>query len=58
MKEQVRGNSLAVATEVKKLKTEKDLVWKHVGNKHQFDFNSDVEESFQQATWEVENNKF
>lgn len=58
LKKDVQGNSLSVATEVKKLKTEKDLVWRFTGNKHQYDFNNEIADIAKQCVWGIENEKF
>ena len=55
LKEEVRGNSVTVSTEVKKLKTEKEINWRFEGNKLQFQFNSDIEVSIKQGLWAIEN---
>lgn len=57
LKQEVQGNSINVASEVKKLKLEKDLTWKFVGNKIQYDFNSDLADIVKQSIWAVENGK-
>ena len=57
LKEAVHGSNLTFASEVKKLKTEKDLKWRFQGNKVQFDFNSDLVDSFKQYVWAINNGK-
>ena len=57
LKEELRGNSQSVASEVKKLKTVKDIHWRFEGNRLQFDFNSELEDSLKQAIWALENGK-
>ncbi len=57
LKEEVRGNSLSVRSEVKKLKTEHELKWRYESNKFQHDFNSELHETISQVLWAVENNK-
>lgn len=46
-----------VAAEVKKLNSEKDLSWRFQGNRVQFEFNSDLDESVKQASWAIDYNK-
>ena len=58
LKEEVRGNSVTVSTEVKNLKTEKEINWRFEGNKLQFQFNSEIEDSIKQGLWAIENKKF
>ena len=41
LKEVVRENCLSVSSDVKKLKIQKDFVWKYEGNKTQYMFNAD-----------------
>lgn len=57
LREEVQGTNLSVSSEVKKLKTAKELVWKFQGNKVQYDFNSDLEETVKQAIWAIEHSK-
>ncbi|KAK6191015.1 hypothetical protein SNE40_002765 [Patella caerulea] len=40
-KDEVRGNSLAVQSEVKKLKLDSEHKWSKIGNKIQYTFNSE-----------------
>ena len=58
LKEDVRENCLAVSSDVKKLKIQRDLVWKYEGNKIQYKFNSDLEDTLKQIRWGVDNGKF
>ena len=57
LKQEVHGTNVSVASEVKKLKSEKDLVWRFQGNKIQFDFNSDLEDIVKQSIWAIDNGK-
>ncbi|KAH3718990.1 hypothetical protein DPMN_061818 [Dreissena polymorpha] len=57
LKEVVRGSSLNVASEVKKLKVEKDIVWKFQGNKLQYEFNTDIVGGVKQCMWALKNGK-
>ena len=57
LREEVRGNSVAVGNEVKKLKIDIDVVWKRPGNKVQFDFNSEIQDLISQSLWAQENSK-
>ena len=54
LKEELQGSALSVASEVKKLKKGKYVVWKYQGNKIQFDFNNEVGK---QALWAIEHGK-
>ena len=36
LKEEIRGSTLSVASEVKKLKTDKSIAWRFQGNRLQF----------------------
>ena len=58
LKQEIHGTNITVASEVKKLKSEKDLVWRFQGNKIQFDFNSDLADIVKQSIWALENAKF
>ena len=58
LKEDVRENCLAVSSDVKTLKIQRDLVWKYEGNKIQYKFNSDLEDTLKQIRWGVDNGKF
>lgn len=58
LKREVQGNSLNIQSEVKKLKSEKDLTWHFIGNKHQYDFNSEVTDMVNQVFWALDNKKF
>jgi len=58
LKQEVQGTNANVATEVRKLKKEKDLVFRFQGNKVQYDFNAELEDTLKQAQWALENNKF
>ena len=58
LKQEVHGTNVSVASEVKKLKSEKDLVWRFAGNKIQYDFNSDCSDVVKQAIWAIENGIF
>ena len=57
LKEQVRGQSQTVVSEVKKLKTETELSWKYEGNKKQYLFNVEVQDCIKQADWALKNGK-
>ncbi|XP_053398105.1 uncharacterized protein LOC123553335 [Mercenaria mercenaria] len=57
LREEVRGISLSVSSEVKKFRTEKDIRWKYEGNRIQFDFNSELEENLKQGLWAIDNGK-
>lgn len=57
LKEELQGSAFNVAAEVKKLKSDKDLVWKYQGNKIQFEFNNSLDEIAKQASWAVEHGK-
>jgi hypothetical protein len=54
LKDEVRGNSASVVSEVKKLKTDTDLKWRSEGHKIQFTLNSEIEDVLKQAPWERE----
>ncbi|XP_052814271.1 uncharacterized protein LOC128241392 [Mya arenaria] len=56
LKDEVRGQSLAV-DEVKKLKTTKEIPRKFSGNRLQFEFNSELEDSVKQILWAIGNVK-
>ena len=55
---EVKGNSVTVSTEFKKFKTKKEINWRFEGNKLQFQFNSEIEDSTKQGLWAIENKKF
>jgi len=57
LREEVKGSSENVASEVKKIKTVSDLKWKFQGNKIQFDFNSNIVDVVNQISWSVQNGK-
>ena len=57
LKEELQGSALSVASDVKKLKKGKDVVWKYQGNKIQFDFSNEVDEVVKQALWAIEHGK-
>ena len=57
LKEEVRGASQSVASEVKKIKTVNDIRWRFEGNRLQFEFNSELEDSLKQTLWALENEK-
>ena len=56
LKDEVRSHSMTVS-EVKKLKTEKDIHWKFEGNRQQFEFNSEIEDLAKQGIWAFDNGK-
>ena len=53
----MRGASQSVASEVKKIKTVNDIRWRFEGNRLQFEFNSELEDSLKQTLWALENEK-
>ncbi|XP_053378739.1 uncharacterized protein LOC128548284 [Mercenaria mercenaria] len=57
LKEELQGSSRTVVSEVNKLKTEKSIVWKFQGNKIQYEFNSDIDESVKQVQWAIGHGK-
>ena len=57
LKEEVRGASVSVSSEVKKLKKEKELKWRFEGHKIQFVFNTELEDGIKQALWAYNNKK-
>ena len=56
LKDEVRSHSMTVS-EVKKLKTEKDIRRKFEGNRQQFEFNSEIEDLAKQGIWAFDNGK-
>lgn len=57
LKEEVRGNSQCVKSEVKKIKTVHELKWRYEGNRVQFDFNTELLENLKQVIWGIDNGK-
>lgn len=57
LKSELKQNTKAVSSEVKKIKSESDFSWKRQGNKIQFTFNSDLEDSLKQGIWAIQNGK-
>lgn len=57
LQEEVRGNTLNTLSEVKKLKTDKDIQWRFKGNRVQFDFNEELADVLKQIGWGLENSK-
>ena len=57
LKEEVRGASQSVASEVKNIRTVNDIRWRFEGNRLQFEFNSELEDSLKQTLWALENEK-
>ena len=57
LKEEVRGASQSVASEVKKIKSGNDIRWRFEGNRLQFEFNSEVADNLKQTLWGLENGK-
>lgn len=53
----MQGSSINVATEVKMLGTDKELVWKFEGNKIQFLFSSELKEIAKQISCAIEHYK-
>ena len=51
LKEEVRGSSQSVASEVKKIKSCNDICWRFEGNRLQFEFSSKVADSLTQTLW-------
>ncbi|XP_052791685.1 uncharacterized protein LOC128225828 [Mya arenaria] len=56
LKDEVRENSVS-ASDLKKLKTEKDINWRFEGNRLQYEFNSAIDDNLKQLDWSVKNNK-
>ena len=54
---ELKQNSTAISKEVKKVKEGADYTWKRQGNKYQFLFNSELEESLKQAEWAINHQK-
>ncbi|ESP03683.1 hypothetical protein LOTGIDRAFT_171215 [Lottia gigantea] len=54
---EVQGNSLAVYSEVKKLKLDTEHKWSKIGNKVQYTFNSEVSDSLTQTLWALQHSK-
>ena len=52
---ELKHNNTAISKEVKKVKEGADYTWKRKGNKYQFLFNSQIEESLKQAEWAIKN---
>ena len=57
LKEEVREAPQSVASEVEKITTVYDIHWQLEGNRLQFEFNNDVENSLKQTLWALENGK-
>ena len=58
LQSELKQNSKALSKEVKKIKEGADYTWKRQGNKIQFLFNSEIEETLKQADWAIKNQKF
>ena len=54
---ELQQNTKAIFSEVKKIKSEYEFSWKRQGNKIQFTFNSDLEDTLKQGIWAIENGK-
>ena len=57
LKNDVHNNSLSVSSEVKKLKSETQVTWRFKGNKVQYDFNGELDESINQVVWAIQHDK-
>lgn len=57
LRNEVRGQSVNVSSEVKKLKTETETKWKREGNKIQYNFNAELSDTLKQASWALSNKK-
>jgi hypothetical protein len=57
LKDEVRGNSLSLKSEVKRFKCEQDFKWRFEGNKIQHQFNTELFENLSQVIWALENGK-
>lgn len=57
LRHEVHGSTVAVASQVKKLKTESQYIWKYEGNKVQFLLNTEFLEDLTQAIWAIDNSK-
>ncbi|KAJ8318521.1 hypothetical protein KUTeg_003612 [Tegillarca granosa] len=54
---EIHGSNLAVASDIKKLKSESEIEWKFKGNKIQYNFNSSIAELSSQVEWAIKNDK-
>lgn len=54
LKAEVRGAS---QSEVKKIKTVKEIHWRFEGNRLQFELNGELEDSLKQTLWALQNGK-
>ena len=57
LRQEVHGASVAVASQVKKFKTESQYKWKYEGNKVQFLLNSELLEELTQSIYAIDNSK-
>lgn len=57
-KKELQRTTSSVSSEVKKLKSEQAIVWKHPGNKDQFEHNEKIIDTLTQASWALNNNKY
>lgn len=57
LKHEFHGSSLAVASQVKKLKVETEYKWKFEGNKIQHSLNSEILEDLNQIIWALHHSK-
>lgn len=57
LRKEVHGSSVAVASQVKKLKQEQEYKWKYESNKIQFSLNSEILADLNQVIWAIENTK-
>ena len=58
LKNEVHGFSLAVASQVKKLKVDQEYKWRYEGKKVQFLLNSEILDDLAQINSAIENSKF
>ena len=54
LREEVKGTSVNVASEVKKLKTSHEMKWKYQGNKIQYEFNDSISDNVTQLLWSIQ----
>lgn len=57
LKGEIQGTSHIVATEFKRLKSDKGFAWKKEGTKIQFNFNEKIEDDIKQALWGMEHDR-
>uniref|UniRef100_A0A8W8KM72 CCHC-type domain-containing protein n=1 Tax=Magallana gigas TaxID=29159 RepID=A0A8W8KM72_MAGGI len=57
LRQEIQGANISVSSELKKFKGDSEISWKSKGNKIQYGFNAEVQETLSSINWAIDNGR-